>query len=139
MYFFALPENYIYGFVVSVLVLLGILRLGWIKRHESAVEPCFQVAVLFGIAAYWLPTVVFVTIPVWFYLFYRHMFDMRVFLATLLGYGMVAAWLLVLAYLFPDTFILSPFTSHLFLWIPAGSFLIAWLASAIARQNLRER
>ena len=134
-----LPADYWHGYVVSALVLLGIFRIGLIKRHESAVEPCFQVALLVGFAAYWLPTVVFLTIPIWGYLFYRHLFDMRVFIATLLGFGLVAVWAVLLSCLLPETFFLSPLTSHLYLWIPAGAILLAWLASTIARQTLRVR
>ena len=87
--------NYYWGFLVTAIVLTCIVIIGCIKRHESSVEQCFQVAVLLGVASYWLPTVVFLTLPIWIYLIYRHLFNMRSFIATLLGYAFVAIWAIV--------------------------------------------
>ena len=135
---FFLPD-YAWGFIPAVLALLSVFLIGRIKRHTSSVEQCFQMAVLLGIAAYWLPTVVFLIVPIWGYLVYQNLFTMRSFLATLLGVATVAAWFAVLSFLLPETFHLSPFTFHLYRWIPTGAFLIAYIASTIVRQTLRVR
>ena len=135
---FFLPD-YAWGFIPAVLALLSVFLIGRIKRHTSSVEQCFQMAVLLGIAAYWLPTVVFLIVPIWGYLVYQNLFTMRSFLATLLGVATVAAWFAVLSFLLPETFHLSPFTFHLYRWIPTGALLIAYIASTIVRQTLRVR
>ena len=98
-------------------------------------------ALLLGIASYWIPTVVFLTIPVWAYLIYRNIFSGRSLLATLLGYVTVAIWATVFILL---GWIANPWANFFALenalgWIPLGAILIAWLASTIVRQNLRER
>lgn len=133
--------NYYYGYLVTALVLTVILIIGRIKRHESAVEPCFQTAVLLGIASYWLPTVVFLTLPVWFYLIYRHMMDFRAFMATLIGYSLVA---IMAATAMVMGWIANPWAAffakeNALGWIPLGAVLLAWIVSTIVRQNLRVR
>ena len=135
------PFNYYSGYWVAAIVLIIIVFIGNIKRHASSVEECFVMALLLGIASYWIPTVVFLTIPVWAYLIYRNIFSGRSLLATLLGYTLVAIWATI-AILFG--WIANPW-EHFFAlenalgWIPLGAILIAWLASTIVRQNLRER
>ena len=128
----------IYNYIPGVSCLIGALLITHIKRHESAVVPCFQVAVLVGIAAYWLPSVLFLILPVWIYLIYRHLFDLRTFTATLIGLALVAIWMAVGSYfsLFSFHFSLS---ANLFVWIPTGIILLAWLGSTIVRQILRVR
>ena len=64
----SLPTSYLWGFLVIAIVLTCITILGRIKRHESSVEQCFQVAILLGVASYWLPTVLFLMLPIWGYL-----------------------------------------------------------------------
>ena len=63
--------NYYSGYWVAAIMLIIIVFIGRIKRHSSSVEECFVMALLLGIASYWIPTVVFLTIPVWAYLIYR--------------------------------------------------------------------
>ena len=133
--------NYYWGFLVTAIVLTCIVILGRIKRHESSAEQCFQVAVLLGVASYWLPTVVFLTLPIWIYLIYRHVFNMRSFVATLLGYAFVAIWAIVSVMM---EWIANPWAAffakeNALGWIPLGAILLAWMASTIARQNLRVR
>ena len=130
--------NYLYGYLVAVLTLACIGIIGRIKRHTSSVEECFLVALLLGIAAYWLPTVLFLILPIWGYLIYQNLFSFRSFLASLIGLAVVAIWVLVLNYLSLFTFHFS-LSHNLWAWIPTGSALIAWLASTIARQILRVR
>ena len=134
---FFLPD-YAWGFIPAVLALLSVFLIGRIKRHTSSVEQCFQMAVLLGIAAYWLPTVVFLILPIWGYLIYQNLFDKRAFLATILGLATVAVWLtvLILLHLIPYTFSLA---YNLYAWIPTGALLIAYIASTIVRQTLRVR
>lgn len=100
-----------------------------------------HMGVLLGIASYAMPTVVFLTLPVWAYLIYRNLFNLRSFIATLLGYALIAIWAAVFIAL---GWIGNPwacfFASENALgWIPLGAILLAWLASAIARQQLRIR
>jgi len=123
------------------LVLFCILILGRIKRHESSVEQCFEVAVLLGVASYWLPTVVFVAIPMIGYLYYKHLFDFRSFLAVFIGFFLVAIWaaiFLVFGWI-ANSWAHFWATENAWGWIPTGAILLAWLASTIARQNLRVR
>ena len=141
MAFVSLPDNYWWGFAVTALVLFCILILGRIKRHESSVEQCFEVAVLLGVASYWLPTVVFVAIPMIVYLYYRHLFDLHSFCALLIGFALVAIWAAIFLFF---GWIANPWTDfwateNAWGWIPTGAVLLAWLASTIARQNLRVR
>ena len=125
----------------SLFVLVAVLLLTHIPRHTSAVEPSFQVAVLLGVASYWLPTVALLVLPAWIYLAYRHLMETRVFLASLIGLALVAIWVAVFYY----TGILKtpPFMegigTGLYAWIPVGAFLVAFIASTIARHNLRVR
>ena len=137
----SVPENYLWGFLVVSLVLSCILILGHILRQTSTVEQCFQVAVLLGIASYWLPTVLFLILPMMMFLYYRHLFDRHSFLAVLIGFGLVAIWAAVFILL---GWIANPWANfwvkeNAWGWIPTGAILLAWLASTIARQNLRVR
>ena len=128
-------------FLPSILVLFAVLRLTHIHRHASAVEPAFQVAVFLAIASYWLPTVLFLLLPAWIYLAYRNLMEWRAVWATLIGLALVAVWVAVFVFLgiieMPS---LEGRAGVGFLsWIPTGAFLIAYIASTIVRQNLRER
>ena len=137
-YPFHLSANYYWGYLVAVIGLICIAIIGRIKRHTSSIEECFQVALLLGLAAYWLPTVVFLIIPIWGYLIYQNLFSLRSFIASLLGFAVVTVWGLVLNY-FSILHFPSSIFHNLWAWIPAGSLLLAWLASTIARQILRVR
>jgi len=136
-----LTPNYYWGFMVAALVLIMIAVIGKIKRHTNSIEECFQVAVLLGIASYWLPTVVFLTLPVWAYLIYQNLFSLRAFIATLIGYALVAVWAALAVYM---NWIANPWGAffakeYALGWIPLGAILLAWIASAIARRNLYVR
>ena len=133
--------NYHYGFLVSVLVLVCIGIIRRIKRHSTSMEECFQVALLLGVASYWLPTVLFLIIPIWVYLIYQNLFSFRSWVATLIGWAVVAVWAAVLV---ATGYIANPWadffaTENALGWIPLGAILLAWLASTIARQTLRVR
>ena len=125
-------------YLPALLAWVSVLIIHRIPRHTSAVEPCFQMAILLGIAAYWLPSVLFVILPLWGYLIYRNLFDLRAFLATLIGLATVAIWVVVLSQLSIINYQLS-IANNLFAWIPTGAVLLAWLAATIVRQTLRER
>ena len=133
------------GYVVAILALICMYLITHIKRHASSVEECFEVGVLLSIAAYWLPSVLFLILPVWVYLIYKNLFSFRSFLASLIGCALVAIWVVVgnLFQLSTFNFQLSTFnfslSANLFAWIPAGSFLLAWLGTTIVQQTLRER
>ena len=128
-------------FAPAVLSLLSVIILRRIPRHTSSVEECFQVALLLGIASCWMPTVLFLILPVWGYLIYQNLYSLRSFTATLIGFATVAVWVGVPVFLgvignpWADFFA----TKNLWAWIPTGAVLIAFIASTIARQNLRVR
>jgi len=122
---------------VMVLIVIAITR--HVRRHTSSVEACFQVGLLLGIASYCTPTMLFMILPVWGYLYYQNTFDSRSFFASLLGLALVAVWAAVLSFFWPDTFCFAPFAAHPYNWIPAGAVIVAWLASTIVRQTLRVR
>ncbi|MBR6066085.1 MAG: hypothetical protein IKP57_06665 [Paludibacteraceae bacterium] len=118
--------------------MIAVMIVRHIPRHGDAIEPCFRIALLLGIAAYWLPSVVFLVLPIWVYLIYRNLFNLRAFTATLIGLATVAIWMMVCHYLSIFTF---PFSlkENLWNWLPTGSLLFAYIASTISRQNLRVR
>ena len=133
--------HYFWGFLVAAIVLLCIHIIGRILRQQSSVEQCFQVAVLLGIASYWLPTVIFLIIPAILYLYIRHLFDFRSFMALLLGFALVAIWAAIFIY---AGWIANPWSDffapdNAWGWIPTGAAIVALLASSIARQTLRVR
>lgn len=133
--------DYYWGYLVAVIVLSVIWIIGRIQRHSVSIEQCFQVAVLLGVASYWLPTVLFLIIPVWAYLIYQNLFSFRSFLASVIGFLLVAVWAAVFIVL---GWIANPWalffdTTNAWGWIPTGAFLLAWLSSTIARQILRVR
>jgi len=137
---FGIPR-YAFGYIPIVFVLLSIVILGRIERHSNSIEECFQVAVLIGIASYWLPTVVFLIIPIWGYLVYYNVFSLQSVTATISGLGLVAVWAAVCVYL---GWIDNPWaeffaSKNAWGWIPTGAVLLAWLASTIVRQTLRVR
>jgi hypothetical protein len=131
-------QSSIFNYIPAFLAWLSVVIIRHIPRHTSAVEPCFQTAILLGIAAYWLPSVLFVILPIWGYLIYRRLLDLRALLATFIGLATVAIWIAV-----GNVFQISNFkfqiAANLFAWIPTGVVLLAWLGSTIARQTLRER
>ena len=126
------------GYVVALLALICAWLIRRIKRHAYSEEECFVVAILLGIAAYWLPSVLFLILPVWAYLIYQNLFSLRSFLASLIGFAVVAIWIAVLS-----VFQLSTFNFQLAhnvrAWIPTGAVLLAWLGTTIVRQTLRVR
>jgi len=141
LYTIHLSTNYYWGYLVVALVLFCIVFIGRIKRHSSSVEQCFQIAILLGIASYWLPTVLFLTLAFWAYLIYQNLFSFRSFLASVLGFALVAVWAAIFIFL---GWITNPWTAffateNAWGWIPTGAFLLAWFASTIARQILRVR
>ena len=127
-----------YNYIPGIVCLISALLLTHIKRHENAVVPSFQVAVLLGIAAYWLPSVLFLILPVWIYLGYRHLLDLRAFTAMLIGFALVAIWIAV-GNIFSIFNFQFSITNNLFVWIPTGIILLAWLGATIVRQTLRVR
>ena len=130
----------IFNYIPAALSLLSAAIIRRIPRHTESVEQCFVVALLLGIAAYWLPTVVGLMILIWFYLIYQNIFSLRSFLSSLLGFACVGVWFFVLSLsLSPFTFHLSSFTFNLPLWIPTASILLAWFFTVIIRKHLRVR
>jgi len=128
----------LWDLVPALLALIAVIIIRRIPRHTECIEQCFHVTVMVSIAAYWLPSVIFLMIPIWGYLIYQNLFNARAFSASLIGFALVAVWAVVLDYL-------SLLTCHFDLaynvwaWVPTGAILLAWLASTIARQSLRVR
>ena len=127
-----------FHYIPAVLALISVFIIYRIPRHTSAIEQCFQVAVLLGISSYWLPSVLFLLLPVWGYLIYQNLFNLRAFLATLIGLAFVAAWVTVLHLLHILQYPLE-IAYNWYAWIPTGAVLLAFIATTIARQNLRVR
>ena len=128
----------IYNYLPALAALLSVTIVRHIPRHTDSIQQCFQVAVFLGIASYWLPSVVFLIIPIWIYLIRKSIFNLRSFLATFIGLGLVAVWMVVLEFLH-----LTHYTLHLaynlYAWFPTGAILLAWLGTTIVRQTLRVR
>ena len=133
------PLRYLFwAFIPAGVALLCVWIIGRIKRHTNSIEECLQVALLLGVAAYWLPTVVLLIIPIWLYLIYHNLFSFRAFLATLIGFAIVAIWMGVLSQLSTFNFPLQ-IGHNLSFWLPTGLLLTAYLGSTIARRILRVR
>ena len=128
----------IFNYIPALLAWVSVLIIHRIRRHGDSIEPCFLMALLLGIAAYWLPSVLLLILPLWGYLIYRHLFNLRAFIATLIGLATVVIWVAVGTVLSLFTFHFS-LANNLFAWIPTGAVLLAWLGSTIVRQTLRER
>lgn len=133
--------NYCKGYIVAAIVLLCIFIISRIRRHTDSVEECFLVAVLLGIASYWIPSVIFLTLPIIIWLYYHHLFELRGMVAIFIGYAFVAIWSAIFIWMGwlenPWALFFDPV--NLWAWIPAGAILLAWIASAIARTTLRLR
>ena len=128
----------IYNYIPALLVLISTLIIRHISPHTDPIVQCFQVSLLLGLASYWLPSVLFLMIPVWVYLVYRRLFSLRAFSASLIGFACLAVWMVVLSFFQLSTFNFQ-LSTNLFAWIPIGSVLFAYTASTIARQILRVR
>ena len=128
----------IYNYIPALLVLISTLIIRHISPHTDPIVQCFQVSLLLGLASYWLPSVLFLMIPVWVYLVYRRLFSLRAFSASLIGFACLAVWMVVLSFFQLSTFNFQ-LSTNLFAWIPIGSVLFAYIASTIARQVLRVR
>ena len=136
-----IPWRGLWGYLTGLLLLIVVEKVRRIERHTSSEPECFLLALFLGIMSYQTPTVVFLVVPFWVYLYAHNLFPFRSFMATFLGYGAVAIWAAVFYYLgwignpWADFFA----TDYLWGWIPLGSMIVAWVASTIARQNLRVR
>lgn len=130
--------GYGWGYIPAVLVWLSTYIIRHIQRHTNSIEECFGVALMLGIASYWLPSIVFLIFPIWGYLIYQNLFSGRSILASLIGFAVVAIWMGIGHYYGLFTFHLS-LSYNLWAWLPTGSIVTAYIASTIARQNLRIR
>lgn len=136
--FCALELSPISYLIPVAVVMCALFMLTSLKRHASSVETCFIVAVLLGVASYWLPTILFLAIPACIYLQLRNLLTLRSVTAFLLGYALVAIWMTVIVYLSSISYHLS-FIENAYGWIPIGAVLFAWTAATIVRRNLRVR
>ena len=122
------------GYIASLLVLASFYIITHIPRHTSAEEPSFRASLLGAIAAYWIPSAIFLIPAIWIYLIYKMLLSFR----SLIGVAVVAIWIAVLNYLSIFNFQFS-IAYNVRAWIPVGAFLLAAIGSTIVRQNLRER
>ena len=137
----SITDNYYWGYLVTSVVLTCIVIIGRIQRHATSEEECFQIALLLGIASYWLPPVLFL-IPVFCgYLIYHNLFSFRSAAAALIGVATVAIWatILILCACIDNPWAAFFAIENAWGWIPTGAFLFAWSSSTIARQILRVR
>jgi hypothetical protein len=81
---------------------------------------------------------VFLIIPIWIYLIWQNLFNLRSFLATLIGLGLVAVWIVVFNQLQITNYQLQ-IAYNWYALFPTGAILLAWLGTTIVRQTLRER
>ena len=126
------------GYLVALLTQISVLVIAHIKRYASSVEECFRVALLLGIASIWLPSVLFLILPMWAYLIYQNLFSFRSFLATLLGLATVALWIAIGSFFSLFTYHFS-LAHNVRIWIPVGAMLVTYIVSTIVRQTLRVR
>lgn len=136
-----LPANYWWGLIATAFALLAIAVAKHIDRHASYVHQMFLISAILGIASYWLPTVLVLIIPFYIYASWKATMNFRAFLAILIALSMDALYATIFIYL---GWINNPWIhcfepDYAWGWIPLGAILIAWLASTIARQILRER
>lgn len=132
-------EVSLFHYLIPVLpVLISLWIITRLKRRTSSVEECFVVAILLGVASYWLPAMVFLAIPACIYLYSRNILEARGVMAMFIGFALVAVWMAVFTYLSLASYTFS-FTKNALGWIPIGAVLFAWTASTIARQTLRVR
>lgn len=134
-------EEAIAFFLPPVLVLISIILISSIQPHTRSTEECFWMGMLLGIASVWMPSVVFLALPAWSYLFYRLLLTRRSLLATAIGWAVVAVWLEAFYY---AGILKTPLCAEGFwcgwrAWIPTGAVVAAYAASTIARKNLRVR
>ena len=130
--------NYLWGYLVSVLLLIPELMVSRINRHESSEESCFWIGLMVGISSYWMPTAIFMVIPFWIYLVTQNLFTVHGFVATGVGIGLVAIYAALAVWLGWIDNVWADFFSvdHLWGWIPIGAAILAWAASALARKVL---
>ena len=128
----------IYNYLPALAALLSVTIVRHIPRHTDSIQQCFQVAILLGVASYWLPSLVFLIIPIWIYLIWQNLFNLRSFLATFIGLGLVAVWIVVFNQLQITNYQLQ-IAYNWYTWFPIGAILLAWLGTTIVRQTLRVR
>ena len=125
-------------FLPPFLVLVSATIIRHVQKHSDSSEQCFVMALLLGIAAYWLPTVVLLALPAWIYLYYRNVFSFRSLLASLIGFATIAIWIVVLNSVHFISYSVD-FSLHLWGWLPTGLVFFAWLGTTIVQQILRVR
>lgn len=139
--YYTFPNNYLWAYLVAAIVLLCLIIIGHIKRHESSTEECFGVAVLLGIGSYWLPSVVFLILPIWIYLIHQNLFHFRNALASIIGFAFVAVWASIAIFMgwIPCPWATFFSIENAYGWIPTSAVLLAWFSSTIVRRILRVR
>ena len=133
--------NYLWGYLVSVLLLIPELKVSRIHRHESSEVTCLWIGLMVGISSYWMPTVLFLILPFWICLIVKNVFTLRGLTATLIGVGLVAIYASLAIWLGWITNTWANFfaVEYLWGWIPIGVFALAWLLSIYIKHVLYVR
>lgn len=121
--------------LLTLICLLAVLVFQQIDRHkiETTAEHAFLMAILIGIASYWLPSLLLVWVPIILLLMYRQCFDGQSLIAILLGSAVVALYaaLMVWAGWIAPTW-LSFFDGATALrWLSIGAVLLATIINWI--------
>ncbi|MBQ9296871.1 MAG: hypothetical protein IJ204_06695 [Paludibacteraceae bacterium] len=134
-------------YVPAAWTFLAVFLIGRLRRHADSVEECFWMGLFLGLAGCWMPAAVLLLLPMWAYLEFQNIFSRRSLLSSLVGLGLVVIWVAVLVYLgiMQNPLSLGEgqgvafFAIRPWAWIPTGCMLVAYMASTIARRNLRVR
>lgn len=134
-------RSYLFGIFGAGVTIYLFSLMAHIPRHTSSVNECFKMALLLGMISYGMPTILFLTFPIWIYLIRQNVFSFRAFSSTILGYTILAinaavgVWLGWISNTWANFFAID----CLWGWIPVGSVIFGYLAATIARQTLRVR
>lgn len=124
------------GQVLTSILLLVVSVYQHIDRHriESVAEKTFMIAILLGVASYFLPSSILLIIPCVLLLMYRQSFDGQSLLAILIGFGVVAIYAAIFIWLGWIDSVWFDFFSMQTLgrWLFPGTLLVAYIINAIA-------
>lgn len=139
---FVLPRASYFAHLIIYILILSILV--HVRRRDTSIEACFQIGFLLSIAAYWLPPVIVLLVPIWIYFIVIQSFSLRAFFSSLIGIAVIALYAFIAV---RWNWISNPWLDlwsgqYAFRWsewLPLIALIVAWIASTIARRNLRVR
>lgn len=139
---FVLSRTAYFAHLILYILILSILV--HVRRRDTSIEACFQIGFLLSIAAYWLPPVIVLLVPIWIYFIVIQSFSFRAFLSSLIGVAVVALYAFIAV---RCNWISNPwhylwsgqYAFRWAEWLPLIALIVAWIASTIARRNLHAR